>query len=275
MVEPLPGTEIEYNVIAGVSSFLVLLDKLSAALGDDDDSALVSRKDIATIWWGIVLRRTVLGLSSSSSAAEEGVGGAGSRTAASLDRNAARGRKATTTSTPKKGKEVATSTKPLIVSRAAMTAAVRMLVWGMTRSESYLDDSNRDRMTAFGVVIFNEYEERAEAMLKGLDRRYGVRNLEECIVGWAGKSPKVSSACLRSKIPVAETNSWTKRRPSFSTSRPSSSTLRRPASPSFPSSSPSFLAIPQNPTTPSTPPFSSPSSTYPSSLHPPRPFRSH
>ena len=174
VVEPFPGTEGDPQVIASVSAFLVLLDKLSAGVGDDDDSALVSRRNVANVWWGAVLRRTVLGTPKESTPADKG-----------------RGRKP---APAKKGKEAAVpasiSLRPLTVSREAMAAVRRMVVWGMAHGAGDGDVSD-NAMTAFGFTVMEEYETRAIVMLRGLDEGYGVRNLEECIIGWGERSPKV------------------------------------------------------------------------------------
>lgn len=176
-VEPLPGTEGEPQVIARVSAFLVLLDQLSSGVGEDDDSALVSRKDIGAVWWGAVLRRTMLGTPKD----DRGV-------PAVVEK--ARGRKAT----PKWAKDsppaAPTSMRPLTVSRAALASATRMMSWGMEPPATAIV-SPRNAMTAFGTTVWEEYTERATAMVKGVDEGYGVRNLEECIIGWAEKWPEV------------------------------------------------------------------------------------
>lgn len=176
--EPLPGTERDLHNIGKVSAFLALLDKLSADVGDDDDAALISRLDIGSVWWNAVLRRTMLG-----TAKEED-------SAASTPRTPQpRGRKL-----DRKGKEPAptpsTSVLPLYVSRQALAAATRMIVWGMAPSRSQADQAD-DWVSPFAVLILNEYEDRALARLKGLDEGYGIRNLEECLIMWGEKSPKV------------------------------------------------------------------------------------
>ncbi|GAA5908506.1 hypothetical protein JCM5296_004779 [Sporobolomyces johnsonii] len=176
LVEPLPGTESE--ALAKVSAFLVLLHKLSADVGDDDDSALISRKDIGAVWWGAVLRRTMLGT------AKEDETGATDR-----DKHA-RGRKPN-----RKGKEPAapapsgSTMRPLHVSRQALTAAAKTVVWGMAPRQDQADQAE-DYVSPFGLVILHEYEDRALARLKGLDEGYGVKNLEECVISWGEKSPK-------------------------------------------------------------------------------------
>ncbi|GAA5937810.1 hypothetical protein JCM1841_004065 [Sporobolomyces salmonicolor] len=176
LVEPLPGTESE--ALPKVSAFLVLLHKLSADVGDDDDSALISRKDIGAVWWGAVLRRTMLG-----TAKEDETG--------ALDRDKhTRGRKPN-----RKGKEPAapassgSTMRPLHVSRQALTAAAKTVVWGMAPRQDQADQAE-DYVSPFGLVILNEYEDRALARLKGLDEGYGVKNLEECVISWGEKSPK-------------------------------------------------------------------------------------
>jgi hypothetical protein len=177
IVEPLPGTEGEPRIIAAVSAFLSLLEKLSAGLGDDDDCALVARRDIGTVWWGAVLRRTVLGVAKSGTTT---VGGA-------------RGRKPTVAKKERVvGKDGAEKVlvRPLTVSRVAMVAVVKMVVWGMMQAGDAVDHSE-ELMTPFGLVVVSDYEQRAVAMLRGHDEAYGVRNLEECIIGWGERFPKV------------------------------------------------------------------------------------
>ncbi|GAA5898054.1 uncharacterized protein JCM6883_000908 [Sporobolomyces salmoneus] len=177
LVEPLPGTEREQ--LAKVSAFLLLLHRLSADAGDDDDSALVSRKDIGAVWWGAVLRRTMLGT------AKEG-----DPHHASTNEKV-RGRKPN-----RKGKEpvaepssTGSSMRPLYVSRQGLNAATKTVVWGMaTRKEDA--EKGDDFVSPFGLVILHEYEDRALARLKGLDEGYGVKNLEECVISWGEQSPK-------------------------------------------------------------------------------------
>ncbi|BGP52330.1 hypothetical protein JCM10450v2_008301 [Rhodotorula kratochvilovae] len=174
--EPLPGTERELHNIGKVSAFLALLDKLSADVGDDDDAALISRQDIGSVWWNAVLRRTMLG-----TAREDETSAAAARVPQT------RGRKP-----ERKGKEPAPTSSallPLFVSRQALAAATRMIVWGMVPSRDYADGTE-DWFSPFGVLILGEYEDRALARLKGLDEGYGIRNLEECLILWGGKAPK-------------------------------------------------------------------------------------
>lgn len=153
------------------------MEKLSAGLGDDDDCALVARRDIGAVWWGAVLRRTVLGVAKS----------------ATIAVGAAKGRKPTIARKERVvGKEGTEKVlvRPLTVSRLAMVAVVRMVVWGMMRAGDSVDHSE-ELMTPFGLVVMSEYEQRAVAMLRGNDEAYGVRNLEECIIGWGERFPKV------------------------------------------------------------------------------------
>ncbi|GAA5852088.1 hypothetical protein JCM8547_000154 [Rhodosporidiobolus lusitaniae] len=184
--EPSPGTERDLSSIGRVSAFLVLLDKLSADVGEDDDSAIVSRRDIGGVWWKAVLRRTMLGTAKDEGAAER-----------EKREKEQRGRKPT-----RKGKEPdaffppspsssGTATPlPLFVSRAALSAASRTVVWGMSASRQQLDEVGDSFVSPFALVILNEYEDRALARLKGLDEGYGVKNLEECLVSWGDKAPK-------------------------------------------------------------------------------------
>lgn len=229
VVEPLPGTEGEPVVIARVSAFLVLLEKLSAGLGEDDDSALISRKDVGTVWWGAVLRRTMLG-----TAPERTHRGAGER--------------------GRKGSKLppgfdSSSMRPLTTSRVALQAAAAMVVWSMAPSLN-VPDHLADVITPFGQVVVNEFEERATSMLSGHNEGYGVRNLEECIIGWGQNCPKVSSPSL---FPSPADHGD---RRSFCTSRPPSSPRHAVASPRCRCSSPTSLAIRARRTTLSGRPFS-------------------
>ncbi|BGP12042.1 hypothetical protein JCM10049v2_007962 [Rhodotorula toruloides] len=177
--EPLPGAERELHNIGRVSAFLLLLHKLSADVGNDDDSALISRKDIGSVWWNAILRRTMLGTPKEAHAAA--LGAKPSQT---------RGRK---TERDRKGKEPAPPSSadalPLYVSRQALAAATRMIVWGMEPSREQAD-KEEDWVSPFGLAILNEYEDRSLAKLKGLDEGYGIRNLEECLIEWAERAPK-------------------------------------------------------------------------------------
>lgn len=179
LVEPLPGTEREQ--LAKVSAFLLLLHRLSADAGDDDDSALISRKDVGSVWWGAVLRRTMLGTAKDGDQQH-------------LSNEKSRGRKPN-----RKGKEAAadpastgSSMRPLYVSRQALNVATKTVVWGMAARKEDVDKGD-DFVSPFGLVILHEYEDRALARLKGLDEGYGVNNLEECVISWGEQSPKVRS----------------------------------------------------------------------------------
>lgn len=161
-------------MIARVSDFLILLDQVSAGSGEDDDSALISRKDIGLVWWGAVLKRTMLGT------AKQGPGLA----VTEAGRKPVGGRK----DQPGKPAEG----RPLTVSSLALVAATRMIIWAMSPSLD-LPDHLAENVTPFGVVVIKEFEERTIARLQGIDESYGVKNLEECIIGWGEKCPKVSA----------------------------------------------------------------------------------
>ncbi|KPV72843.1 uncharacterized protein RHOBADRAFT_55517 [Rhodotorula graminis WP1] len=188
--EPLPGTERELHNIGKVSAFLALLDKLSADVGDDDEAALISRQDIGSVWWNAVLRRTMLGTAKEDDSA-----------ASTPRAPQPRGRKL-----DRKGKEPAhpssssssssTPILPLYVSRQALAAATRMIVWGMVAPSRSQGEQADDWVSPFAGLILNEYEDRALARLKGLDEGYGIRNLEECLIMWGEKSPKAFFARL-------------------------------------------------------------------------------
>ncbi|GAA5916468.1 hypothetical protein JCM6882_006467 [Rhodosporidiobolus microsporus] len=183
-VEPVPGTERDLSNIGRVSAFLVLLDKLSADVGDDDESALVSRRDVGAVWWSAVLKRTMLGTAKDDAAERE--------REREKQQQQGRGRKPT-----RKGKEAAPSVAtaaspaplPLFVSRQALAAATRTVVWGMGVGREQGEKPD-EYVSSFGLVILNEYEDRALARLKGLDEGYGIKNLEECLISWGEKSPK-------------------------------------------------------------------------------------
>lgn len=188
--EPLPGAERELHNIGRVSAFLLLLHKLSADVGNDDDSALISRNDIGSVWWNAILRRTMLGTPKEAEAAALGA-----------KAPQARGRR---TERDRKGKEPAPPSSvdalPLYVSRQALAAATRMIVWGMEPDREHAD-KEEDWVSSFGLAILSEYEDRSLAKLKGLDEGYGIRNLEECLIEWAERAPKVRRhACVRSEI---------------------------------------------------------------------------
>lgn len=176
IAEPIPGTEGDPHVIGRVSAFLVLLEKLSADVKDDDDSALVTRGDIGKVWWDTLLRRTILGTP---------------KEVADDSKDKSRGRKPA-----KKGKEIAAplsgnELRPLTVSRMALAAATRTVVWGMCPTIADLE-RDQDFVSPFCSVIRAEYETRSLATLRGGDEWYGLRNVAECFMAWADKQPKVS-----------------------------------------------------------------------------------
>lgn len=184
-VEPLPGTESDPVTIARVSSFLVLLEKISAGVEEDDDSALISRKDVGAIWWNAILRRTMMGSSKEEHAATLGGTKSG-------------------TPTPRP-KLRSNQLRPLTVSRIALAAANRMIVWAMTPGLN-VPDNLADNITPFGTIVVDEYEERTITRLRGIDESYGVKNLEECIIGWGEKCPKVSCSPTLSYSVLVTTN---------------------------------------------------------------------
>lgn len=175
-IEPLPGNELNELVIARISAFVVLLEKLSSGVGDDDEIALISRRDIGTVWWGEILRRVALGKPSS------GV----------IESISTVGRMKKPVPSSRKGKEVLAAGRPLVISREAMTGARSMIVWGMALSIDGVVDYNSDKISRFGLTVIAEYEARAIALLQGSDEGFGVRTLEECLIGWGEKSTKVS-----------------------------------------------------------------------------------
>lgn len=174
IVEPVPGTEGDPAVIARVSAFLVLLEKVSADVKDDDDSALVTRTDIGKVWWDALLKRTILGTPKESAESEK-------------DR--ARGRRPA-----KRGKETAQASgdtvRPLTVSRYALAAATKIIVWGMCPTIAEIEQ-DQNYVPPFCSVVRAEYESRSVAALRGGDEWYGLRNVAECFMAWAEKQPQV------------------------------------------------------------------------------------
>ncbi|GAA5872417.1 hypothetical protein JCM3774_004515 [Rhodotorula dairenensis] len=200
-VEPLPGTESNLDNLAKVSAFLVLLHRLSADVGEDDDVALVSRRDIGSVWWSALLKRALLGTPKDGHhpANSAGAGGGGLQPKGSQTRGRKPERKGkegaatvTTTAAPiglATGSCTSTAS-PLYVSRQALAAAMSMIVWGMQASREHA--ANPDEwISPFGIAILHEYEQRALARLQGYeDEGWGVRNLEECLIQWGEKAPK-------------------------------------------------------------------------------------
>ncbi|GAA5897630.1 hypothetical protein JCM8208_000217 [Rhodotorula glutinis] len=187
--EPLPGTERDLNNIGKVSAFLALLDKLSADVGDDDEAALISRQDIGSVWWNAVLRRTMLG-----TAKEDDSATSTPRTLQPRGRKL--DRKGKEPAHPSSASSSSTPVLPLYVSRQALAAATRMIVWGMVAPSRSQGEQADDWVSPFAGLILNEYEDRALARLQGLDEGYGIRNLEECLIMWGEKSPKAFFARL-------------------------------------------------------------------------------
>ncbi|SCZ96390.1 BZ3500_MvSof-1268-A1-R1_Chr8-2g10163 [Microbotryum saponariae] len=193
--EPRAGTETEPQAVARVSAFLVLLCQLSADGNEYDDSAaIVTRHDIAKVWWGAVLRRVILGSGKDLQRNDD-------RTTAAPERS--RGRKS---GKSEKGKDTATPSstlapaertitsrgasgpllKPLTVSREALEASTTMVVWGMSPTQEESDQEWR-YVPPFFLTVRDEYEQRALTGLKGFDEGYGVRNLQECLINWGEK----------------------------------------------------------------------------------------
>ena len=206
-VEPLPGTESKRENLARVSAFLVLLHRLSADVGEDDDVALVSRRDIGSVWWSALLKRAMLGApkdghshhsaQGATATSGQGAGGGGLQSKGSQTRGRKLDRKGRdAAASPALATDGANSTftstaSPLYVSRQALAAAMNMIVWGMQASREHA--ANSDEWTSpFGIAILHEYEQRALVRLQGYeDEGWGVRNLEECLIQWGEKAPKV------------------------------------------------------------------------------------
>lgn len=211
-VEPLPGTESKLGNLARVSAFLLLLHRLSADAGEDDDAALVSRRDIGSVWWTALLRRTMLGTPKNtdhSSLGPQSPAGGGLQSRTSQTRGRKQDRKGKDPAVPSPAapaSPVQSTASPLYVSRQALTCATGMVVWGMQASREHADKSD-DWISPFGIAILHEYEQRALARLQGYeDEGWGVRNLEECLVQWGEKAPKVgaaSSHCCASHVLIS------------------------------------------------------------------------
>lgn len=161
-------------------------------MGEDDDSALVGRGDVGSVWWKAVLRRTMLGTSKEVGREEK-----------------PRGRKTAPKWGGGGGKEVLAGGKgavvsgslgtlrPLTVSRLALAAATSMIVWAMSVPTNLVVVETRFMIAPFGIMVWKEYEERVVGLLKGRAEGYGVGNLEECLIDWGEKSPEV---CLLSSL---------------------------------------------------------------------------
>lgn len=172
VVEPTPGTEGDQLAIERVSAFLVLLQKVSADVQDDEDSALVTRSDIGKVWWRTLLRRTILGTPKEPTEGEK---------------EKAKGKR------PAKPEGAASSTdtaRPLTVSREAIGAARRTIVWGMSSAIAVLDQ-DEIHVTPFCLDVCAEFETRSVATLRGGDDWYGLRNVAECIMAWAERQTRV------------------------------------------------------------------------------------
>lgn len=176
IVEPAPGSEGDPGDIARVSAFLVLLGKLSADCQDDDDSAVVSRNDIGKVWWDAVLRRVLLGT------AKDGV---------TEDASAVKDRGRRSHAKPSKPRVNAAQQRPLTVSRQALEATHKMVVWAMSPSLADLDE-DQNFVPPFCITVAREFEQRSVAAMRGGDEWYGLRNVAECMWAWAEKSTQVS-----------------------------------------------------------------------------------
>ncbi|GAA5988579.1 hypothetical protein JCM10908_003627 [Rhodotorula pacifica] len=213
-VEPLTGNESNFDNLAKVSAFLVLLHRLSADVGEDDDAALVSRRDIGSVWWSALLKRALLGTPKDGNHPSQAVGGGGVRlqskgsqtrgrkpdrkgkdaaatTSSATSSNAATSSAPTDPASSSSSTSFSSTASPLYVSRQALAAAMSMVVWGMQASRELADTNSDDWISPFGMTILHEYEQRALARLQGYeDEGWGVRNLEECLIQWGEKAPK-------------------------------------------------------------------------------------
>ncbi|SCV67181.1 BQ2448_5827 [Microbotryum intermedium] len=192
--EPRAGTEIEPQAVARVSAFLILLCQLSADGNDyDDSSAIVTRHDIAKVWWNAVLRRVILGSGKDPQRSDDRP----SAPERSRRRKSGKSEKGKDTATPSStlvpAQPSSTSKiasdpliKPLTVSREALEASTRMVVWGMSPTQEESDHEGQ-YVPPFFATVREEYEQKALASLKGFDEGYGVRNLQECLINWGEK----------------------------------------------------------------------------------------
>ncbi|KAK4049720.1 hypothetical protein OIV83_003995 [Microbotryomycetes sp. JL201] len=175
-IEPRPGLEGDAAAIARVSAFVSLLDRLSATLKDDDDSAVVTREDVGNIWWDLVLKRVLLGTAKDDSTGTD-------------DRSERRGRRRDAKTAHQKH-SAATSTldpsqkKPLTVSREALAATMRIVTWGMSQTLKQAERGPYE-LPAFNDVVKSEFEKRGIARMRGGDEWYGLRNISECVAMWA------------------------------------------------------------------------------------------
>ncbi len=171
-VEPPSGTESSPTAIEHVSRLILVLDRLSAAVKQDDDGAVVSRADIGQVWYPAILRRVLLGTSYEAPVAEKG-------------KNRSKGKSAP-------AKAPTATPRPLVVTTAALHATRGMVTWAMLPPTGDERARADDYIAPFGLSILGEYNQRKDSLLKGLDQDYGLRNLEECVLNWAEKSAKVS-----------------------------------------------------------------------------------
>ena len=175
-IEPGSGTEAAASSIEHVSRWIVLLDRLSAAVRQDDDTAIVSRADIAHVWYPAILKRVLLGTAYEAPQLDKAKKGS-------------RGR-------PPPPKPSTTTGRPLVVTTAALHATRGMVTWAMLTPPDDERAKSDDYIAPFGLSILTEYNQRKDSLIRGLDQDYGLRNLEECILNWAEKSAKVTNRIL-------------------------------------------------------------------------------
>ncbi|KAM0787086.1 hypothetical protein ACM66B_006344 [Microbotryomycetes sp. NB124-2] len=178
VIEPQSGLEVDAGAIARVSAFLTLLDRLSVALKDDDDSTVVTREDVGKVWWDLVLKRVLLGTAKDDSVATD-------------DRSERRGRrrdaKLAHHSKAPTAQDLSSSgspKKPLTVSREALAATMRIVTWGMSQTLKQAERGPYD-LPAFNDTVKAEFEKRGIARMRGGDEWYGLRNISECVIMWA------------------------------------------------------------------------------------------
>lgn len=171
-IEPASGSETSPSAIEHVSRFILVLDRLSAAVKQDDDGAIVSRADIGQVWYPAILRRVLLGTAYEAPHVDKG--------------------KKSSKTKPAPTKAPTATPRPLVVTTAALHASRGMVTWAMLPPSADERARADDYIAPFGLSILGEYNQRKDSLLKGLDQDYGLRNLEECVLNWAEKSAKVS-----------------------------------------------------------------------------------
>lgn len=177
-IEPAPGTEVSTSSIEHVSRFIELLDRLSAAVKQDDDGAIISRANVGQVWYPTLLKRVLLGTAYEVQVIDKG--------------------KKNSRTKPVFAKAPGATARPLVVTTSALHATRGMVTWAMLPPTGDERARSDDYIAPFGVSILTEHNQRKDSLIRGLDQDYGLRNLEECILNWAEKSAKVGGHSPRS-----------------------------------------------------------------------------